>query len=86
MSLSLCCESGALRTLERAGDTEGAIGWRWFVKAHEPDTAGHHASQILSFGFTGDTHGSLDTLHLLVLKYESSTGTPLAEPLEVALV
>ena len=36
----LCCCSGALKTLERAGDTEGATGWRWLVKEHEPDTAG----------------------------------------------
>ena len=43
--LVMCCESGALRTLERAGETQ-----------KEP------------------------------LKYEFSTGTPLAEPLKVALV
>ena len=59
------------------------------MKEHEPDTAGRHASlllQILSCAFIDDTRGSLDTLDLLVLKYESSKGIPLAEPLEVALV
>ena len=45
--LVMCCESGALRTLERAGDTEGATGWRWVVKEHEPDTAGRHAPLLL---------------------------------------
>ena len=82
----MCCESGALRILKRAGDTEGAIGWRWLVKEHEPDTTGRHASlmlQILSYACTDDTRGSLDTLDLLVQEYESSTGTQLAEPLKV---
>ena len=83
--LVMCCGS-ALRTLERAVDTEGATGW---VREHEPDTAGRHASlllRILSYAFTDDTRGSLDTLDLHVQKHESSTGTPLAEPLKVALV
>ena len=51
--------------------------------------AGRHASllfQTLSYAFTDDTHGSLDTLDLPVQQYESNTGTPLAEPLKVALV
>ena len=59
------------------------------MKEHEPDTAGRDASlflQLLSYAFSDNTRGSLDTLNLLVQKYESSTGTPLAEPLKVALV
>ena len=59
------------------------------MKEHASDIAGLHASvllQIFSYAFTDDTRGSLDTLDLLVQKYESSTGTPLAEPLKVALV
>ena len=69
--LVMCCESGALNTLERAGDTEGAIGCRWLMEEHEPDTAGRHASlllQILSYAFTDNTRGSLDALDLLVEK------------------
>ena len=38
--LVMCCESDALRTLERTGDTEGA------VRSHEPDTIGRHVSQL----------------------------------------
>ena len=85
----MCCESGAVRTLERARDTYGATGERWLVKEHEPDTAGRHASlllPILSYAVTDDTRGSLDTLDLLVQKFESSTGTPLLEPHKVALL
>ena len=39
------------------------------VKERELDTAGRHASlllQILSYAFTDDTRGSLDTFDLLV--------------------
>ena len=61
--------------MKRAGDTEGATGWRWLVEEHEPDIAGLHASLLAD-----------DTLDLLIQKYESSTGTPLAEPLKEALV
>ena len=59
------------------------------LKEREPDTAGRRASlflQILSCASTDDTRDSLDTLDLLVQKYEPSTRTPLAEPLKVALV
>ena len=56
------CESGVLRTLERAGDAEGATRWRWLVKEQEPDIAGRHASlplQILSYAVTDDTKVAL---------------------------
>ena len=59
------------------------------MKEHEPDTARRHVSlllQILFYAFTEDTRGSLDTSDLSVQRYESSTETPLAEPLKVALV
>ena len=53
------------------------------MKEHEPDTARRHASlllQILSYAFTENTRGSLDTLDLLVHRYEPRTRTPRAEP------
>ena len=86
--LVMCCEASALGPLARAGDPEGAAGWRWLVNEHEPDTARCHASlllQILSYAFSDDTQGSLDTLDL-IQKHEPSKGTPLAEPPKVALV
>ena len=42
--------------------------------------------QILLHACTDDTHCSLDTLDLFVQRFASSTGTPVAEPLKVALV
>ena len=87
--LFMCCEPGALRSLERTRDTEGASVRRWLVKEHAPDTAGRHASvllQILSYTFTDETRMTFDTLDLLVQKYEPSTSAPLAVPLKVALV
>ena len=82
--LVMCCEVGALKTLQRARDTEGATGWKSLKKQHEPRTAGRHPSlllQVRSYNFTDDTSGSLDTLDLLVQKYESSTGPALGDAL-----
>ena len=87
--LVMSCEGPALRTLERAGDGEGALAWRWMVAEHEPNTAGRHATlllEILAFSFTEDTRGSLDSLDLLITKYEQMTNDFLAEALKVALV
>jgi hypothetical protein len=87
--LVLQTENTALRMLEHAGDCEGAYGWRRLVREYEPDTAGRHASlllEILSFEFTEDTRGSLDSLDLLIMKYEDATKDTISEPLKVALV
>ena len=53
----------------------------------EPDTGGRDASLLQSLvSFTRDTRGSLDALGLLIQKYEASTGTPISEPLQAALI
>ena len=70
-----CFAAGALRTLERAGDTEGGTGWRWSVTEDAPDTAKCQESlllQILSSNFTDDTRGALDSVDP-VIQNESST-------------
>ncbi len=87
--LVLQTESTALRLLEHAGGCEGAYGWRRLVREYETDTAGRHASllwEILSFEFSEDTRGSLDSLDLLIMKYEDATKDTISEPLKVALV
>ena len=33
------CEADALRNLQQAEDTEGAVRWRLPMKAREPDTS-----------------------------------------------
>ena len=73
----MCCDASALTMLLRASDTDGATGWRWLEKR----TRHCRTSWIPSHVFV-DTRGSLDTLDLLIHQYESSTGTPLAEPLK----
>ena len=86
--LVLQTENTALRLLEHAGDNEGAYGWRGLVQEYEPDTAGRHASlllEILSYEFSDDTRGSLDTLDLLIMRYEDATKDTVSEPLKVAL-
>ena len=78
-----------MRLLEHAGDNKGAYGWRRLVREYEPDTAVRHASlllEILSFEFSDDMRGSLDTLDLLIMRYEDATKDTVSEPLKVALV
>ena len=87
--LVLQTESTALRLLEHAGDCEGAYGWRRLVRGYEPDTAGRHVSlllEILSFEFSEDIRGSLDSLDLLIMKYEDATKNTITEPMKADLV
>ena len=78
--LVVCCESGAQRrTLERAGRHRKS---QWVEVVGEGTRTRHCRTlllQILSYAFTDETRGSLDTLDVLLQKYESFAGTPLAE-------
>ena len=71
--LVMCCESSALRTLERAGDTDGSTGWT--AVGEGPRTRHCRDSRVVALAdpVSGNTRGSLNALVLLVEKYESST-------------
>ena len=75
----MCCESGALRTLERPGDRRS----QWVEVADEGTRTSHcRTSRVVVFAdLVLRFHH--DTLDHFVQKYESSTGTPLAEPLKL---